>query len=324
MMYLTPLRYGGTVAPPPDPTGNVWMAVDSNIGNVYIGEYDGSNWTLQSNDYSGVMGGPHLRVGSTLYLGETIQYCDVSDVSDWTTLGGSDNNNIRQIVTDGTYGYATKGFASLLRWTLPYGSSTIPLATSESWCDTATVWGGDLYIFSTIDNRCKVSTDNGASYTDKTEYRTSGTSVGTPKAASNDDIIVVAYSDNNGVGPVKVAYSTDGATTWTTVTPPITADSDPDVADLVWTGSEFILGTNTGTNVGRIAYSADGITWSAGTTVKDIAFFAVGIDKVAVATTEINIYETTDGGATWTEMPEIVSSVNTGHTAYIYWIGDPP
>jgi hypothetical protein len=323
MMKLSPIRYGGAVVVPPFPTGNVWMAVDSFIGNVYIGEYDGSPWTLQSNDYSGVMGGPHLRVGSTLYLGEIIQYCDVSDVSDWTTLAGSDNSNIRQIVSDGTYGYGTAGNNYLRRWTLPSGSISTPLASTDSWCDTATIWGGDLYIFSPIDNRVKKSTDFGASYTDKTEYRTIGAVGSFPRAASNDDIIVVAYSDNGGAGPVKVAWTEDGGDTWTTETPPITADTNPVVADMVWTGSQFILGTATGTNVGRIAYSADGKTWSAGTTVKDVAFFAVGISKTAVATTEINLYETTDG-ATWTEMPEIVSSSNTGHTAYIYWIGDEP
>jgi hypothetical protein len=299
------------------------MASDPTAGNVYIGEYDGSNWATQIVDYSGALSGPHLRSGTNLYVGAIIQYCDVSDVSTWTTLGGADNTGVFQMVSDGTYGYCARGTNYLARWTLPSGSVSVPYAATDSWCDTATVWGGNLYIFSTIDNRCKVSTDNGDSYTSKTEYRTTGVSVSTPKAASNDDIIVIAYSDNSGTGPIRVAWSEDGCDTWTTVTPPIVADSTPQVTDLVWNGSQFILATQTGSNVGRTAYSADGKTWSAGTTVKDVANIAVGVSKTAIGTTEVNLYETT-GSGTFTEMPEIVSSSNTTHSAYIYWIGDEP
>ncbi len=318
MMKLSPIRYGGAVVVPPDPTGNVWLMTDGLGFGSDVGEYNGTNWTELVNDRPGGIRGTMTRIGSYYYNGFSSSLVYYStDLESWTLLGGTVNDaniQLHRLANDGTYAYVPRGYNVLARFTLPTGSMTTPSASSESYANAVAVWDGNLYVLSVIDNRVYESSDAGVNYTAKTEFRTLGTAVSTLYATSNADGIMVAFADNPS-GPIKASWSTDGADSWTTSTPPITADTNPNVIDLFNHGNLIVLATLEG----RTA-TWDGTSWTAGASVTGgIASIEPGYNKIIAINAAGDAYQSTDNCASWQAFTGATASDN----ASVYWIGDP-
>src|SRR5574343_477322 len=271
-------------------------------------------WTEVVNDLSGGIRGVGFKAGDYFYAQNPPSTAALADLTDWTALPGWSTANVRGYASDGSYVYIARGNYILGRVPFPVGTMTTPNVTADSYAETLAVFDGDLYIFATIDNRCHKSSDQGATYTTMTAYRTIGTATDTPMAVAGPTGIAVAYSDNGGAGPVKVTFTSDGANTWSSPASPVSSDST--LIGLIRTASKYFIMSG----AGNCARSDDGLTWVAGTAISGgVTAMGHGNEIVVCTKTDGTMVQSADYGATWTAFTGPTASDN----AEVYWTGDP-
>lgn len=320
----------GGVAAPGDPSGNVWLVYENYVGDSYLGDYNGTAYTAQAQDTTHGLIGSFLKQGTKCYQynldASKFFYVDESDFSDWTELaitipsaGGG------RIVSDGTYLYVAGGGNDFQRMTLPTGAFTDPSGGAVySKGGGITVHNGALYMSRNNSGEYDVnkSTDNGATWAPVGVI--SHDKVGVAFFASDDSRLIVCYerlSDSH----VVIEYSDDDGATWSgvvyTFPAPYTSFIDAVGSGLLYDGTHFVGILNNG----KTAYSANGASWTAGATIpREVKYVSQGIGKIVAGCTHLEMYETTDHGATWTAFLAPVAAGGAGDFIYPYWIGSDP
>lgn len=293
--------------------GPAWLVTDGIGYTSFTAGFDGGTWVEQTHDLPGGIRGIGFKAGDYLYAQDPPSYANISDLSDWTAVSGWTTATLRGYATDGSYIYIARGFNVLGRMPYPTGAMTTPNITADSYAETLCVWQGDLYIFSTIDNRCFVSFDQGANFTARTEFRTLGVGAVAPMAVANSDGIAVAFVDNAGSGPVKITFSNDGGVSWSTPANPMTTDNV--LVGMVWTGAHFVVATG----AGYTAYSANGLTWTAGATVPGgLLTIAFGNGKIICTKADGTMVQSINDAQSWTAFTGPTASDN----GEAYFIGE--
>lgn len=196
---------------------------------------------------------------------------------------------------------------------LHYAALADILDGTETWAEVTTGFvalKGPNDIFSLSAVLTWIVGDGGYIYF--TDDPTSGVSVQTAGGVTTNDLLKVnAFDDNNVVAVGKsntVLFTTDGGTTWSSVTGPNVGVDINAVA--MKSATEWLVGCADGT----LWYTQDsGGTWtqkgfsgSGAGTIKDIVFAtgAVGYMAHATATPSGRILRTLDGGFSWYVLPE--------------------
>lgn len=245
-----------------------------------------------------------------MYVQNPPEYAALTDLTNWTALSGWGASNLRGYASDSSYVYIARGNAAVLgRVPFPVGTMTTPNVTTDAYAESLCVYGGHLYTFSDIDNRCFVSSDFGATYTPKAPYRTLGVTGSAPKAVAGPSGIAVAFSDNAGAGPVKIAYSSNGGTSWSTPANPIPASLT--VAGILKTSTHFVVLAYEGQTASSPL--SDGITWTAGASiVSGVSSFAVNGNTIVVCGVDGDMWQSTNNGASWQAFSGPTASDNAG------------
>lgn len=235
------------------------------------------------------------------------------------TAGGALRGSM---ASDGTYGYfhCGGGAGRIQRLALPTGPFTTPDTTTAARSNGVCIHKGDLYSIGISSGEMRKSTDQGVSYS---LIGSLALGLSNPTIASNGINLVLV---GNSAGVIIFYCSTDDGSTWSSAFDPFGGAGGTDFPvskGVIWDGTYFVAITTSGAT----AYSTTGTSgsWTVGATVpKDVRSVAVGVGKIAVGTAEVNVYQTTDHGATWTEMPSPEVNTSGAQFAYVYWIGDEP
>jgi hypothetical protein len=307
---------------PTTPSGNVWLAVESSSGAAFVSEYAISSWASQSYDVGIPLYGITKRFGDYLYFASSSElwYCNVSNISDWTQVSGVTFSGNGLMDSDGTSLYIPCGTSVKVgKLALPIGTFTTPSADLLALGNYLTVMGGAVYLTGIYNDCVNRSTDGGLNWV-------AGTNLLYPTSFSggflaNNGFRLVSLLTIAASGTTIIRYSDDDGDTWITAYTFSGTGAAFTANGLVYDGTHFIAVLNDG----RTVYSPDGASFTAGGTIpKECVYISAGIGKTVVSAAEINAYETTDHGASWTEVSPPIASTNSTHYLYSYWIGDAP
>jgi len=320
MRFLSPRRYGGTVAPDPDPTGNVWLAYSySGTHDFYVGNYDGSAWSSVSTGLADELTtGMIVRAGTKVYFkySSNFYYAEWDDVTTWATVAQAFSGSGTTIKSDGTYIYAAEpsGFPS--KMTLPTGpDASIGGFDPASRIHNIYINGGNYYGKKDAEGNSAKSIDGGATWSLTGAFPICNSATLDSEDGSR---IVAAYRAASG--QIEIRYSDDLTDNWSS---PAHAFGSAETmlqneGHRFHEGKYFVVSAS-----GKCAYSTDGATWTNGATIpQTVNNVTYAIGKIVCGCAGSKLYQTTDHGATWTEMTKDAGMV--GAYINIFWIGENP
>jgi hypothetical protein len=155
------------------------------------------------------------------------------------------------------------------------------------------------------------STDNGATWNNGA-YTGSLTTHAVAKVAFGNNTFVAVTSSG-----CNVCYSTDGGANWLSVDVNSCFGSTSALRDIVYDGSHFVIVNQQG----KLAYSSDGINWTAGETISSIIALGQYTGGIFLLGNGEAFYST-DHGATYTQFTGLPPEGGTMRQLYAGAYGD--
>lgn len=320
MHFLSPRRYGGTVAPNPDPAGNVFLAYSySGTDDFYVGNYDGSVWTPVTTGFANELSTAMIvRAGTKVYFkySGNFYYAEWDDVTSWTAIPQASGGSGTTIKSDGSYIYASEPSWFPSKMTLPTGPDvSIGGFDPVSRINNIYINGGNYYGKKDTESNSAKSIDGGATWS-----LTGAFPVCNRATVDSEDGSRIVAIYRAAAGGVEIRYSDDLTDNWSSVVHTIGTNEWPLQNDSMrfYDGKYFVV-----TESGKCAYSTDGATWTNGATIpQTVNNVTYCIGKIVCGCAGSKLYQTTDHGATWTEMTKDAGMV--GAYLNIFWLGENP